>query len=107
MRFTGWLTLLCVWLSPSWSAAQPLRLSDLGGSLAPVVAIGDHIYYLADDGTGEEVWVTDGTPAGTHLVRDIWKSGPQPRGGSAPPAYPSPRFLGVAGERLLFQADDG
>ncbi len=62
---------------------------------------------MGNDATGPEVWVTDGTPSGTHLVRDIWKDGPKSPGRSAPAVYPVPSFQGVAGNRVLFTANDG
>ena len=53
---------------------------------------------MADDGvSGEELWATDGTEAGTRRVRDV-RSGVR---GS------EPRWLTVAGGRLFFAADDG
>ena len=37
-----------------------------------VTVIGTKLYFLANDGVnGEELWVTDGTIAGTHMVKDI------------------------------------
>jgi ELWxxDGT repeat protein len=50
-----------------------------------------------DDATGCEPYVTDGTQAGTMLLGDL-----------APGARSSnPEYLGVAGTRLFFVADDG
>jgi ELWxxDGT repeat protein len=41
-----------------------------------LLAIGDRVFFVADDGVhGTEPWVTDGTTAGTHMVKDI-QSGP-------------------------------
>ena len=37
------------------------------------IAIGKNLYFVADDGsTGEELWVSDGTSAGTHRAKDIY-----------------------------------
>jgi ELWxxDGT repeat protein len=68
----------------SWNA---LKLVELGGAL----------YFQADDGsTGAELWRTDGTGAGTLLVKDVQ---PGPYG-----SYP--RELTVVGGVLYFAATD-
>src|SRR4029079_18252745 len=37
-----------------------------------MVAVGDKVYFPADDGVHDrELWVSDGTSAGTHMVKDI------------------------------------
>ncbi len=52
-------------------------------------------FFAATDAThGEELWVTDGTPEGTHMVKDI-----VPGVGSSNPGY-----LGRLGEKALFAA---
>jgi ELWxxDGT repeat protein len=63
-----------------------------------LTAVGNTIYFRADDGTnGEELWKSDGTAAGTEMVNDI-NSG----SGSSIPAY-----LTAIGNTLYFRADDG
>ena len=51
-------------------------LTDLapgdGGGYPSLTRAGDRIFFTKDDGAiGGELWVTDGTVFGTHLVRDI------------------------------------
>jgi uncharacterized repeat protein (TIGR01451 family) len=65
------------------------------------VAAGSRVFFAADDGVhGEELWVSDGTAAGTVLVKDI-----HPTTGSS--GSSSPFFLVPFGTGILFRADDG
>lgn len=62
--------------------------------------LGDHaqvVFGLREPATGMELWTTDGTPAGTQLVKDI-KAG---SGGSFPDV------MSGDGQRLYFSASDG
>jgi ELWxxDGT repeat protein len=75
-------------------------ITDKPGSSSPgpLVRFGDRFFFAADDGVyGRELWKTDGTAAGTVLVRDL-----RPGAVSA-----SPRDLVTAGTRLYFLADGG
>jgi len=63
-----------------------------------MAVVGTRIYFTADDGVhGTELWVTDGSPAGTRMVRDI-------RPG---PLSSRPSALGAFGGQVYFGADDG
>jgi ELWxxDGT repeat protein len=65
--------------------------------LRQLTAVGTKLYFAADDGAhGAELWVSDGTAAGTKLVRDI-----NPGGGSAP------TDLTALNGKVYFTADDG
>lgn len=65
-------------------------------SSAQFTALDDDVFFVADDGIhGRELWKTDGTTVGTHLVRDI-------RLGDT-----NPQDLRVVEGRLLFEASDG
>ena len=60
---------------------------------------GDRVLFSASDSANNmELWVTDGTPAGTRLVEDINPG--LPSGGG-------PSGFTIFGDRVLFEADDG
>jgi ELWxxDGT repeat protein len=68
--------------------SRPYWLTDVGGTL----------YFQANDGThGEELWKSDGTEAGTVMVRDI-------RPGSV---RSEPAWLTDVGGTVYFTAGDG
>ncbi|MFM9111388.1 MAG: ELWxxDGT repeat protein, partial [Prochlorococcaceae cyanobacterium] len=70
-----------------------------GSFPADFTAVGNLVFFSANDGTnGRELWVSDGTTTGTHLVADI-----------TPGVYAStyPQHLTAFGNRLFFTANDG
>jgi ELWxxDGT repeat protein len=74
--------------------------------LPTLVAVDGALFFVADDGVnGRELWRSDGTDAGTALVKDI-----RPGGGAAFPTS-SPVSTEIAmisiGGTLFFPADDG
>jgi ELWxxDGT repeat protein len=63
----------------------------------PGGGLGSTVFFAADDGTtGIELWATDGTPAGTRRVRDIWNG----------PESSSPSGFARVGDAVLFFAED-
>ncbi len=61
-------------------------------------SLGGRLFFTADDGAaGEELWTSDGTAAGTVLVKDVF---PGPRSAEI-------RHLTAAAGRVFFVADDG
>lgn len=64
----------------------------------PMICTGRALYFAASDAThGEELWVSDGTPAGTHMVADI----------AAGAAGSNPQWLTAIDDRVYFSASDG
>ncbi len=65
-----------------------------------IAATDDFALFLADDGEhGRELWGTDGTAAGTHLVKDLC--------GAGCPEYPEPATqLAAVGDQVFLAADD-
>jgi ELWxxDGT repeat protein len=69
---------------------RPSRLTDVDGTL----------FFVADDGEhGRELWKSDGTIAGTTLVKDILPG--------AASRFSGPEELTSVGSTLFFVADDG
>jgi ELWxxDGT repeat protein len=82
-------------VATTWPTTQPGQQPMV---LPPPVAMGGVVYFAADDGnSGNELWRSDGTAAGTYLLKDI----------AAGAASSSPTQLTVAGSQLYFVADDG
>src|SRR4051812_12277138 len=84
------IVLLCVVLCSlmPWRPARALELAalvkdinptitNLGSSPTSLTVVGDVVYFVADDGSnGRELWRSDGPPAGTVLVKDIYPGQP-------------------------------
>ncbi len=65
---------------------------------AELTPAGDRLFFVAqDEAHGSELWVTDGTPAGTRLVFDVRRG----------PVSSAPAGLVAAGARIYFSAEDG
>ncbi len=63
--------------------------------------VGNRLFFLADDGEhGRELWVSDGSPAGTTMVKDLYPG----EAGFEPFGADSIRLAHVG--KLLFRADD-
>lgn len=90
----GWLSLIC-----SFSGtAQPLSLKSFPGGINEIINLNGKILFSANDGaSGFELWKSDGTAAGTVLVKDI-----NPGAGSS-----SPVRMIVVNNTLYFAATNG
>lgn len=59
------------------------------------------VFFAANDSiNGPELWVTDGTDAGTHMVKDIMPGNP------APTANTGPEFMVPFGNKLIFMVNE-
>ena len=75
--------------------------SEIWWQVDAIVSLGDVVYFAANDGAhGRELWSSDGTGPGTHLVQDIF-----PGSDGSWVGYGS--GLTVAGQTVYFAANDG
>lgn len=103
-----YLIFLLILLSRQLIAAQIQPVKDINpGTAAGILnwsrqttaQIGDLLFFWAQDGQhGIELWVSDGTEAGTYLLADIW---PGPGSAGNPLSY-----MISMGETLFFVAND-
>ena len=94
-------TLLCL-STAAVSASDATLIGDIkpvgGSDPRTLVTAGERVFFSANDGThGRELWVSDGTAAGTRLVKDIRRGAT----GSQPDT------LTRVGTRVYFTANDG
>jgi len=87
----GTTTTLVADIVPGGASSNPRIIGSVGNTLFFAAADPDH---------GYELWATDGTAAGTHLVRDI-----RPGRGESLDLYESHQT--ASGSLLFFTADDG
>ena len=79
---------------------KDIRSGTSGSDVANPTTFNGKVYFSASDGEhGYELWVTDGTTAGTNMLVDI-QGGPA---GSGPTNF----TIAPAGALLVFSADDG
>ncbi len=97
------LLLFILFFSTYLTAQQAYLVKDInaessfGADVENLIEFKGRLYFTADDNVhGDELWVSDGTPEGTHLFVDI-ESG---RNSS------SPRYLTVLGDQMYFRASD-
>ena len=111
MSLSACAVLSSLWLaaSPAFAFGVPALLKDIKpgaaasapGALFPV---GSKLVFFADDGVaGIEPWVSDGTPAGTSLLNDIWVGA---NGGFNPGCAECNAISGGPGV-VYFSASDG
>src|SRR5262245_28075877 len=78
------------------SGPADLSPGDLGGPGSWLVAAGGRVFFPdRTDGSGTELWTSDGTPFGTFQVADLCPG----------PCGSQPQLLGVLGDALLFTAE--
>ncbi len=86
---------------PGVAGSLRVPVEIVGGSLERFVAVGSTVFFAAHRlVTGEELWKSDGTAAGTVMVRDIF-----PGPGSAEIRWLT--SAGASGSSVYFVADDG
>ncbi|MFL6264287.1 MAG: ELWxxDGT repeat protein [Thermoanaerobaculia bacterium] len=88
-----------LWKSGAGGTALVRALpGDDSAGIRSLTPLGGKLYFSYDDGAhGRELWVSDGTAAGTHLLADLL-----PGSGSS-----GPKELHVEGNLLVFAASDG
>src|SRR5262249_49559939 len=86
----------------SVTLVQDINPAGAGSNPGPLTAVGDRVFFAADvPATGRELYVSDGPPEGTALVKDI-----RPGSGGSMTTSSDPQLTNVNGT-LFFVANDG
>ena len=94
-----------LWVVPSngrsAGVASNITPTNSASNFQMLTAIGDRAFFLADDGSGRSLWVTDGTAGGTfRLTPNLdWPSGLGPN-------WLPPGSVATVGGQLFFDAGD-
>lgn len=100
-------TRLLLDINPTFTTTFDVGTSPLGSWISNLTALGNVVYFTANDLVhGVELWRSDGTEAGTYLLRDI-NTLPLTAAPDSPTMDSSPANLVVLDRRLYFTADDG
>jgi ELWxxDGT repeat protein len=87
-----------LWMVTPAGEAQRVRLLGNRRRASSLVAAGNRLFFVVDGpATGPELWTSDGTQRGTHMVREIRQGG----------LGSYPQELTAINGLLLFAADDG
>jgi ELWxxDGT repeat protein len=106
----SWLPGLCLMLCIFQAHAQFVMIKDINAGMGPsdphdVIQFDDHLLFVAYDADhGNELWKSDGTTAGTALVKDIF---PGTKNAIQNGLYTWNTSLKKVGNRVIFNADDG
>ncbi len=102
--YTALLMTVCLGVNAQ-RLVKDIRPGTLGSAISNLTRMGNHVYFVANHPSyGVELWKTDGTTAGTVMVKDI-NTGPNDALYDSPTGTMSK--LVVMGDHLYFAADDG
>jgi ELWxxDGT repeat protein len=91
-----------------YTAGEPTtaRVAFIGTGYYPaeLTAVGNRLFFVGDDSRGAELWISDGTAAGTTLVRDI---NPTAGAGAPGPRRGPSQLTAVSDRAVYFAANDG
>lgn len=80
----------------------------IGSGLGNFLDVGGLLYFTADDGVhGRELWVSDGTAAGTQMVQDIFPGETEFSGPNSSDPFNLTVVPTLDGPQLFFTANDG
>lgn len=94
--FTAWVNNASAMYRTDGTAAGTIALAPINLRFRDEIVMNNKLYFCADStGIGAELWVTDGTPAGTRRVKDLYTGS----------GNGNPMYFAQLGNQILFNAD--